>query len=37
MRKILEKGSHDLYEFESGRLTPCILKVLMSAKKSRIK
>jgi hypothetical protein len=31
MRKILEEGSHDLYEFKSGRLTPCILKVLMSA------
>jgi len=37
MRKILRERSHDLCEFEIGRLTPCIFKVLMSAKESRVK
>ena len=37
MRKILREGSHDLCEFEIGRLTPWIFKVLMSAKWSRFK
>jgi hypothetical protein len=37
MRNVLREGSHDLCEFESGRLTPWIFKVLMSAKSSRFK
>jgi len=37
MRKILREGSHDLCEFDRGRLTPWIFKVLLSAKESRNK
>jgi len=37
MRKIPQEGSHDLCEFESGRLTPWIFKVRLSAKWSRFK
>ena len=35
MRKILREGSHDLCEFDRGRLTPWIFKVQLSAKRSR--
>ena len=33
----MRECSHDLCEFKSGRLTPCIFKVLLSAKSSRFK
>ena len=31
MRKILREGSHDLCEFDSGRLTPYFVKAYVSA------